>query len=488
MKIPSFPGWRPFLGALALGAVAGTGLAPFQAWWATLPALALALRLMPGAPFWLGWATGIGWFAVTLSWIVEPFLVEPEVYGWMAPFALVLMAGGLALFWAGGAWAGGRWGRPGVVTGIAAAEFARGHVLTGFPWALPGHVWIETPVVQSASLFGAYGLTLVTLAMAAALTDRRGWVLALAAGGGLWAWGAARLAEPLPPVTAKVLRLVQPSAPQALKWDPDQAQIFYERLIAESGKPPGPLGPPDLVIWPETALPWLVENMPDLPAEITAAAHAPVATGLQRVERTATTLRGWNSLAVWAPGGGQIAGYDKHHLVPFGEYIPMGDLAFRWFGIEAFAAQLGAAYTPGKGPAVLDLGPLGKVLPLICYEAVFPQDLRGVERADWLLQITNDGWFGTFSGPFQHADLARLRAVEQGLPLVRVGNTGVTMVTDARGQVQAALPFGPASHLDAVLPGALPETPYARWGELPFLMLLAGSALLTLLRNSRPIP
>jgi apolipoprotein N-acyltransferase len=125
---------------------------------------------------------------------------------------------------------------------------------------------------------------------------------------------------------------------------------------------------------------------------------------------------------------------------------------------------------------VLDLGPLGKVQPLICYEAVFPQDLRGVARADWLLQITNDAWFGTWTGPFQHAAQARLRAIEQGLPLVRVANTGVTAVYDARGRLTAGLPFGTAAYLDARLPAALPVTPYARYGEIPLLVMLAGLA------------
>jgi apolipoprotein N-acyltransferase len=162
--------------------------------------------------------------------------------------------------------------------------------------------------------------------------------------------------------------------------------------------------------------------------------------------------------------------------VPFGEYIPFGDALFRWANISAFASQMGNGYTAGKGPQVLDLGPLGKVQPLICYEAVFPQDLRGVARADWLLQITNDAWFGTWTGPFQHAAQARLRAIEQGLPLVRVANTGVTAVYDARGRLTAGLPFGTAAYLDARLPAALPVTPYARYGEIPLLVMLAGLA------------
>jgi apolipoprotein N-acyltransferase len=157
----------------------------------------------------------------------------------------------------------------------------------------------------------------------------------------------------------------------------------------------------------------------------------------------------------------------------------LGDLALRWFGLRAFAAQSGNGYSAGQGPVVLDLGPdLGKVLPLICYEAVFPQDLRTKDRANWILQITNDAWFGTLTGPFQHMAQARLRAIEQGLPLIRVANTGVTAVVDARGRIRDQLSFGSQGFLDSALPGHLPATAYARWGEIPLFVLLAGLAVL----------
>jgi apolipoprotein N-acyltransferase len=172
--------------------------------------------------------------------------------------------------------------------------------------------------------------------------------------------------------------------------------------------------------------------------------------------------------------------------VPFGEYIPFGDLAYKWFGLRAFAAQEGASYSAGTGPKLLDFGPvMGRALPLICYEGIFPQDVNAAPaRADWLLQVTNDAWFGTVSGPFQHADQARMRAIEQGLPLVRVANTGITAVYDARGQVLASLAFGQEAHLDAALPGALPATPFFRWGEAPALVLLGGLALFLIRRQS----
>jgi apolipoprotein N-acyltransferase len=489
------PGW----GRLGLAALAGlgvaTGLEPFNLWPVALVALAAGLWLIarepaPGRAAWVGFAFGFGHFGLAMDWIFEPFLVDAARDGWMAPFAVVLMAAGMALFWALAAGVSALAPRRmlGLATALAAAELARGYVLTGLPWAAPGQVLIATPPGQLAALVGPTGLTAFALAVAGLLASLR----ALPALAGLlafglgWAWGADRLAGPEPADPGVALRLVQPDAEQTLKWDPGHARDFLNRLLTETAAAPAPGAPrPDLVIWPETALPYLLESSPELlPVLTRAAGGATLALGRQRVQGT----RGWNTLSVYAPDGTELAQYDKHHLVPFGEYIPLGDLAYDLFGLKAFAARTGHAYTAGPGPQVLDLGPkLGRVLPLICYEAVFPQDVRTApSRPGWLLQVTNDAWFGTFSGPFQHAAQARLRAIETGLPLVRVANTGLTEVVDARGRVTASLPFGIQGHLDAALPGARPATPYWRWGELPLLVWLAGCGLLAFLRRRRP--
>ncbi len=469
----AWPGLRLAGGAFSCGAVIASGQAPLGLWWLAVPALAVFLHLVVGAAQgrgWIAWFGGAGYFAAALAWIVEPFLIAPEIHGWMAPFAVVLLAFGLALFWALAALAArGRHPLPGLVLALTLAELARGHVLTGFPWAMIGHVWIGHAPVQLAALAGPAGLTLFTLLVAAGMAARRMLpsAAALALLAGAFGFGLWREALPDPAPRAATLRLVQPNAAQGLKWDPDQARIFFERQLSFTAAG----ARPDLAIWPETAVPYLIEEYPEVALRIAEAGRgSPVAVGVQRVEG----WQYWNSLAVIGPAGRIDAIYDKHHLVPFGEYIPFGDVLYDWFGLVAFAAQQGNGYSPGPGPVVLNLGgSLGKVLPLICYEVIFPQDVRAApERADWILQITNDAWFGTWSGPFQHLAQARLRAVEQGLPLIRVANTGVTAVIDARGRIVQSLPFGAPGYLDAQLPGALPATPYAHWGDAPVLILV----------------
>ncbi|MFM7443718.1 MAG: apolipoprotein N-acyltransferase [Tabrizicola sp.] len=482
-------GKRRLVLSFALGALAALGQAPLGFWWATLAGLAGLVWLLQrvtdarGA-FLVGLFAGAGYFGLALNWIVEPFLIDIARHGWMAPFAVLLLSFGLALFWAGAAVAARLFANP--VLGFAAAftalEALRGVIFTGFPWAMLGHVWIGTPLDQLAALGGASLLSLVTL-LAAALPLLFRWhglaasalILAAVLGFGLW-----RLAQPLPAAGELAVRLVQPNAEQSEKWEAAKAQEFLDRLLAMTAKDT----PADLTIFPETAVPYMLEYAPSVAAMVVAASEGkPVALGIQREE----VGRFYNSLRVLEGTGTETARYDKAHLVPFGEYIPFGDLAFDWFGLRAFAAQAGNTYSAGPGPRVLDLGRFGKVLPLICYEAIFPGYVNAApERADWMRQITNDAWFGTLTGPFQHFAQARLRAVEQGLPLIRVANTGVTAVVDARGRVVDALPFGKMAALDTTIPGALPPTPYSRWGEFPVILLLAGFALAAATVRRRP--
>jgi apolipoprotein N-acyltransferase len=485
-----FPGWRTAGLDLAAGATVALAQAPLLAWYLAFPGLVWVLWRLSRpatlrAAFHAGWFAGAGYFGAGLTWIVSPFFVDPWVHGWMAPFAFVLMAFGLGLFWAAAAALAVRMPNRlvGLVALLAAAELLRGHVFTGFPWAQLGHLWLGSPVEQLAAWTGATGLTVATLALAAlpVMSWRWGTPVAAVLVGAALTLGVLRESGPDSPSRDVTLRLVQPNAEQSLKWDRDQARILFDRQLDLTAAGP----PVDLVVWPETAVPYVLEYAPEVADLIAQAAQGgKVALGIQRVQGD----RAWNSLRVVEGAGEVTATYDKHHLVPFGEYMPLGDLMDDWFGIGAFAAQTGNGYSAGPGPQVIDLGPrLGRVLPLICYEAVFPAIPRAVaDRPDWMLQITNDAWFGTLTGPFQHFQQARLRAIEMGLPLVRVANTGVTAVIDARGRVAGSLPFGQAGALEVgPLPGALPPTAYARFGDGPALLLLACLGLAAMLRRRR---
>lgn len=489
---------RPPVLAFGCGLGLAVGQVPLSLWPVALVALSALTVLVAraGTPRRAGlvaWAGGAGHFALALSWIVEPFLVDIARHGWMAPFAMVALAGGLALFWgcAGvfAGWAGRQ--RPrrtalAFAVALAGVELARGYVLTGFPWALPGHVWIGAPQMQLAAVTGQYGLTLI-VTLAAALPwampvgpgRALGVTLAALLVAGTGYWGMQRLAEPLPDAPDPPrIRLIQPNAAQHLKWRPDMIPVFWERQLAFTAAPSEPA--PDLIIWPETAVPYMLDRAGGALRVIAAEARGiPVMLGIQRRDGPAT----FNSLAVIGPDGRVTHLYDKHHLVPFGEYIPFASVLGR-FGIRGLAANDIYGYAAGPGPRVLDLGPrLGGALPLICYEAVFPQDLRTELRPRWLVQITNDAWFGTRSGPYQHLALARLRAVEQGLPLARAANTGVSAMIDPMGRVTGQLALNTAGQLTVPLPPALPETIYVRTGDWPTAGILF--ALLVLLAAAR---
>jgi apolipoprotein N-acyltransferase len=490
---PSGRRWPASIGTLSLsrrlalagasGALAGLGQVPFSLVPAALLGFAFACIMMMAAPSVraaaaTGWAVGTGYFAVTLFWIVEPFLVDVARHGWMAPFALVFLAAGLALFW-GAAFTSAHLLAPkgdvrqalAFAAMLTLAELARAYVLTGFPWALPGYVWTETAQRGWATAIGSHGLTFLTLGLSAlialvlaAVPRPLAWRRIAAAAAGFAVFlGVGPLLLPPPAVAGgdrPVIRLVQPNAPQREKWDPDKALMFVERQVAFTSAPAARR--PDLVVWPETAIPYLLEHAGPVLTDISdAAGGVPVVLGVQR--RAAGLA--YNSLTVIGVGGEIGAIYDKHHLVPFGEYIPMGQLA-RVFGLRSFAARDGYGYSPGPGPQILDLGPLGTALPLICYEAIFPQDVSAAPvRPDFLLQITNDAWFGEFAGPFQHLAQARMRAVEQNLPMVRVANTGVSAMIDPAGRILAEIPLGQAGFVDVALPEPGTLTLYARTGD-----------------------
>ncbi|WP_299848717.1 apolipoprotein N-acyltransferase [uncultured Roseovarius sp.] len=478
---------------LGLGALAALGQAPWGLWPLTIAALALIVALFRQTgsirrAALLGWIAGTGYFMLALSWIVEPFLVDVARHGWIAPFALVGLSAGMALYW-GAAFAAARALRGGSVALIVAftvGEALRGILFTGFPWAQIGHVWIDTPMLQWAAFAGALGLTSLLVAAATALWHlvaghRAGGGITLAIVAALYLTGATIAPNSNTPADAPTVRLIQPNAAQHEKWDREMMPVFFERQLDFSAA--GDTRP-DLIVWPETAIPVLLNSAESVLASISdAAGDVPVVLGLQRIDGP----RLYNS-AILLDAAGQVASvYDKHHLVPFGEYVPFGD-TMKKFGIAGMASRDGNGYSSGPGAQVIDTGIAGKGLPLICYEGVFARDVRAApERPDFLMMITNDAWFGEVSGPYQHLAQARLRSVEQGLPMVRAANTGISAMIDPAGRITAHLPLGQAGWIDAALPPALPPTLYARIGDLPvlaLLLLILGGALLV--RSRRP--
>ncbi len=324
-------------------------------------------------------------------------------------------------------------------------------------------------MAQLAGFAGVYGLNALSFVVSASVAQsiqRRSRRLAISAIAGVSAVLVGALLMPRQSETPDqdiTVRLIQPNAPQHQKWDQKYALDFVYRQLDLTRAAPDP-AKLDLIVWPETAVPYRLRDTNRLvQAMVKASGGTPILFGAQRDEG----LRFFNSLAVTTPDGTVTPVYDKHHLVPFGEYVPFGDRLAE-FGITAFAAQLGQGYSAGPSARVLDLGAAGKVLPLICYEAVFPQDVRAMpERPDWILHATNDAWFGNFSGPQQHLVQARFRAIEFGLPVVRVANTGVSAMIDAFGNIRKSLPLNTSGSMDANIPAARDATPYSRHGDLP---------------------
>jgi len=480
------PGRLSGLHWIGLGALAALGQAPWSLWYLALAAFALVFWRIARSPklmgFGTGWALGFGYFLVALFWIIEPFQVDAARHGWMAPFALGFMAGGLALFW-GLAFAlvrrflGGN--LTALVLALCLAEYLRATVLSGFPWAMPAYIWSGLWPAQLVAYIGPHGLNALTLIIAALPGMWRDWrgfaasfaLLALAFGiGGL------RLSDDTATNSGPSLRIVQPNIAQEIKWDPTRGEEFFQKHLALSRG-----DPVDLVIWPESAVQWWLGQDPTREAAIFEAANAQVVLGGRRFEGR----RFYNTLALIGPGGVIEDQYDKRHLVPFGEYIPLGGL-FSRFGVYGLASEEGGGFSVGQEARLIGVEGLGNALPLICYEAIFPTLAASDPRPDYLLQITNDAWFGTLAGPQQHFAQARFRAIEQGLPLVRAANTGISAIIDAKGQVIRHLPLGVAGALEGHLPGAIKPTVYSRTGDLPILgLLLICMALLVLRRRRR---
>ena len=485
--------------AVLCGAAMTAGHPPISLpwiWFAAAPVLVAQVLTAPTgrAAAWIGWGAAFGYFVTGLHWMGHAFLVDPDRFAWLLPIGVTVLPSFFGLFWALGFWAAWRLRPAGPVTGTVAlagaltlVEFARSNILTGLPWALPAYVWVDLPPMQSVAWIGPFGLTLLTLMICAlpalALTGRSRLtgVLALAAGAGLWALGALRIPDGVAYADdAPVLRVVQPNAPQHLKWALGHRERFYQRLLEATMRPADPaLGAPDLVIWPEASVFLSPTNAAAEVVRLAAAAgDAWLLIGALHEEHSADGPQVTNALVSISPDGRMGPRYDKHHLVPFGEYMPYRPV-FDALGLSQFGLRGDLAR--GPGPQTITVGDLPPFSPLICYEAIFPHQIIGATRPDWLVQPTNDAWFGSWAGPHQHYAQARIRAIEQGLPMVRAANTGISAVVDAFGREVVAIGLHRYDYFDARLPAAIAPTWYGRTGDWPAvtvaIMLLIGVKL-----------
>ena len=487
-------GWRAAGAAFVAGALAALAMPPLH--WLPLAVVGIVAFVWlwdtapgPRSALLRGWAWGTGHFAVGSYWIVEAFFVPPADYGPLGPPIVIGLAALLGFFpaMAAGAakWVALRWPSMGgrycrlLLLAIAwtIAEWLRGHVFTGYAWNPLAHVWaFATPLLQGAALFGVYGLGLLTfMILAAPVAGWRASILALVVVGGAGFAGQAAMAPVDTAGEGPLVRIVQPNTPQAEKWRPEMRAAHMAKLVEMSRRH----GFDGLaaVIWPETAPPFVVQ--PGSAAlEVMAKAVPPggyLLTGAARQTRNREDGV-WNSLLVIDGAGEIVATYDKVHLVPLGEYIPFHKQ------LAPVSGAIGrGSFEVGESRVTLALPRLPSFSPIICYEVIFPAAVTGPgARPRWLLNVTNDAWFGLSSGPYQHLASARLRAVEEGLPMFRAANTGVSAVIDAYGRVLAALDMQREGVIDHRIPAAREPTPYGRWGDgaLVVLLLVATGCLM----------
>lgn len=526
LRIGRWPLLGRMLACALAGAASAFAFAPFHAaplLFITLPLLYLAASVpQPGRSvlshrlrdgFAIAWAFGFGFHFVGLHWIGNAFLVQADIFAWALPFAVTLLPAGLAIFYGlVGVIVlllprGPVWPITGFVLALWAAEWLRSVVLTGFPWNVLGYAlaW-PLPLLQTIAWAGLHGLTVIVLVLALApylswsgLFRHRlapAWALIAAALTAavplalLYVAGSARLTSATAETHDGVrLRIVQPSIDQTEKWQPARQADIFERHL--NGSAVAPLTGITHIVWAEAAMPFrplesayalqrLAELIPD---------DTQLVTGFLRTDRLSpdapvatdpAAVRVYNSTGVLDSSGRLTVLYDKRHLVPFGEYLPWPGF-FQAIGFETLVRERGG-FATGDGPRTnLAITGLPPVEVLICYEAIFPHEVAvSGERPGLLLNLTNDGWFGTFSGPYQHFEQTRARAVELGIPLLRVSNNGISAMVDAHGRVTGRLALNETGMRDVALPVAIAPTTYATHRDLPAILMAAGLLLAAL--------
>jgi len=500
--------------AFVAGALSALAFAPFNIFpilFLTVPVLVLLIdgstvpegtglvrRLLPAAV--AGWAFGFGFFVAGLWWIGAALLVDADQFAWAMPLAVIALPAGLALFWGFGAavarlaWPEG-WPRILVfASAFAGAEWLRGHLFTGFPWNAFGYALTPAPIMmQSAAVVGLWGLTLAALIIFAApavladvarRTDRGRTVFLIATAALLLAhiaYGALRLSVASEDFVPDVhIRVVQPSINQNEKWVEANADAIFKRYLELSDSASSParsgVGSATILVWPESALPFFLSERPDAVAALAALLPpgTTLLTGAARYEPAAGNedARVFNSVLVIGDDGAILDVYDKVHLVPFGEFLPFQGF-LESLGIRQIT-ELPGGFSAGPRRRTMTLSTAPPFAPLICYEIIFPDAVTEPgNRPGWLLNLTNDAWFGDTPGPRQHFLEARVRAVEEGLPLVRSANSGISAIVDGYGRVLEGLGVGQSGVVDGDLPASLAPTIYVRFGDWLFLGLLA---------------
>lgn len=485
--------------AFGFGLLSALAFPPFNLTpllWICFPALIFLLRGTANAKqgFIVGWCFSFGFFLLGLYWIAAAMFVDISRFWWAVPLAVAGLPFFFAIYYGIAAAIARRIGLQGVTGTVFfallwfLADYLRGHLLTGFPWILVGHTWSKVlPIQQIVSVTGIYGLTLLTL-LAASLPASLAQATKVAKISCAFIvvfliltaiWGEWRLSHDHNLVVPGIrLRLVQPDIDQASKWDNGERERHFQHLLDLTSAPGDK--PPTYIVWPETAATFYL--MEDAGHREAIAEHLPkggvLITGVIRREFNAKgSLNYYNSMIAVNSKARVVAGYDKFHLVPFGEYIP-----FRKILPIRTLANMGLDFSTGDGLRSLRVAGLPTFSPLICYEAIFPGEvIDRNDRPHFLLNITNDGWYGKTAGPYQHFAIVKLRAIEEGIPLIRVANTGISGVVDAYGRVTAKLMVGKSGFIDADLPQVIAPTFFSLYGEWALwsvFSLLLFSALL----------
>jgi apolipoprotein N-acyltransferase len=516
-------GWRRAAIAFAAGALSVLALAPFNLWPVLFLTLPLAVWLIDGAGAgklggWpaaalTGWWFGFGYFFAGLYWVGNALLVDAPTFGWLLPFAVAGLPACLAIFMALGfsiarlIWTKDASRILSFGVALTATEWLRGHILSGFPWNALGYA-LSNPLAlaQTASLIGLWGLTFLTVAIFAspatliddASVTRRRWlapVIAVVALAIMGVYGTVRLArEPTRLVESVRLRIMQPNLPQDTKFNYGARTEVMRKYLALSDRSTGPqssgVRSATVLIWPESAFPFFLAREADAMAQI--ANLLPegtiLITGAVRPPDSAPpgqpVTRAYNSIYVVDHDGSILSVYDKLHLVPFGEFLPFQS-AMEKLGFTQITKVQGG-FIPGTRRRPVDLPGAPRMLPLICYEVIFPGSIvSSDERPAWIVNVTNDGWFGNSTGPYQHLQQARVRAIEEGLPIVRAANTGVSAIIDPAGRLIAQLGLGVEGVLDAALPSPVDPTVYSRAGDIPAALVAALALAIALRRRAR---